>query len=242
MTQSFGVPLIFRIAIIYIIYMLLSPKISVNHSVRSSRAALLFSIAALACFACAPRASYHVSTLYFDDFLSARALGSAEVAVLPVISSTGALTEGVLAADAMVKRFKPRRPDLVFVPYDAFENGFPPRHRNNVADLYKRIYNSEILAIKAMDTLWASVRQEYILAFTLRDGAVIHNLDGSVFSHVSVMAELWNSGGREVVWRAQCRGVSDDRAMTDSELIAETMRSLVEAIPATAPNYGREQW
>ena len=229
-----------RRRIIYIIYMTLFSGI---------RRLKLYGVvlACLVCFSgfsgCARRVSYNVSTLYTDAFLSRRDLGSAEVVVLPLQGPRGTVAGGSLAADAMIKRLKPLRSDLIFVSYEDFERGFPPRFdRRQIADFYARLFGDEILAIKAMDSLWEAVRYPYLLAFTLRDGATIRNLDGSVFMHVSIMAELWRRGDREVVWRAQCRGVSDDKGMTDSELIAESMRYLAAAIPATAPNYGQENW
>jgi hypothetical protein len=93
-----------------------------------------------------------------------------------------------------------------------------------------------------MDSLWEFVRQPYILACSLRDGAVIRNMDESYFKHVGLTCEIWSREGRGVVWRARGRGVSDDRRVRDGELIAESMRYLADEIPATVPDYGRELW
>jgi hypothetical protein len=109
-------------------------------------------------------------------------------------------------------------------------------------ELYDKLYREDILGVRAMDALWESLAEPYILVYALRDGAVISNLDESVFKHASVVCELWSRDQRAVVWRAACKGVSDDKRMAESGMMAESMRRLAEAIPATLPNYGREAW
>ena len=67
-------------------------------------------------------------------------------------------------------------------------------------------------------------------------------MDQSFFKHVTVICEIWSRDGREVVWRASYKGVSDDSRMTDGELLSESVKALVRNIPPTAPEYGRENW
>jgi len=192
---------------------------------------------------CSRRVSYNVRELYSDARFSARALSSNDIAVLPLLTSRGAVTEGPLEAGNIVKRLRALRPDLRFVSYENFENSFPPRFdKRQITDFYGKLFREEVLSVKNMDSLWAHVDHPFILVYALRDGAQILNTDGSVFMHVTVVCELWSREWRAVVWRASCKGVSDDGKTPDGELLAESMRILAEAIPATAPDYGRESW
>ncbi|MDR2578395.1 MAG: hypothetical protein LBC70_06250 [Chitinispirillales bacterium] len=189
------------------------------------------------------RVSYNVSIQFTDPRFSPRMLSNREMAVLPLLTAGGPVTEGRLEARKMVKRLRSLRPDLTFVSYRAFENGFPPRFdKREINVFYEHLFSGDMLAVKSMDSLWAFVRQPYLLVYTLKDGARIQNMDESHFKHVSVVCEIWSRDGRGVVWRASVRGVSDDRRVLDSEILAESMRRLVRSIPAVAPDYGQEEW
>jgi len=192
---------------------------------------------------CAPRVSYSVRTLYTDPNLSPRALSNADIAVLPLLTSRGPLSEGPLGSGVLVRKLRDLRPDLRFVSYEEFDGAFPPRfNRRGIADFYGKLFRQEVLSVKNMDSLWVHVAQPYILVYTLWDGADIKNVDESIFKHVTLICELWRRDGREVVWRASVKGVSDDGRMADGELLASSMRFLAESIPFSAPEYGRESW
>jgi len=198
---------------------------------------------ASALFGCSGRVSYNVTQNYIDPYFSGRQLSNAQVAVLPFLTQHGGVVDGELESERMVKRLRALRPDMVFVPYRDFENAFPANvDRRIVSEFYGKLYDEDILGIKAMDTLWEYVAQPYLLVYTLRAGALINNVDRSLFKHASVVCELWSRDERAVVWRASCMGVSDDRGVPDGILMAEGMRRIAEAIPPTAPNYGREAW
>jgi hypothetical protein len=211
---------------------------------RFSAVAVCLSLACLILTGCAPRrVSYNVWPLYIDPHFSARALSNNDIAVLPLLTSEGPITEGGPEGEELLKRLRTLRPDLRLVSHTVFENGFPPRFdRREISEFYDRLFREDVLAIKGMDALWEGIEQPYLLVYTLKDGAVIKNMDESVFKHVSVTCEIWNRDGRGVVWRASARGVSDDRRVSDREILVETMRRLAEAIPAFAPDYGRESW
>jgi hypothetical protein len=242
--------------IMYIIYMELYPKISLLAVFRkkSCAAAVSGAVAVVAAVVaslmpitalagCSGRVSYNVTTLYVDQYFSARNLNNARIAVLPFLTPQGGLVEGAFEPERMVRKLRALRPDLLFVSYLEFEKGFPARFdRRLLPELYDKLYREDILGVRAMDALWESVAQPYVLVYALRGGAVINNLDESVFKHASVVCELWSRDQRAVVWRAACKGVSDDKRMAESGIMAESMRRLAEAIPATAPNYGREAW
>jgi len=232
--------------------MKLSPKASACQNRIKSRATtslasflslcLIFIITAFLP-ACAPRVSYNVRTLYTDPFFTSRTLSNAEIAVLPLLTSRGALADGALEAGSMAKRLRSLRPDLRFVSNDKFEDAFPPRFdRRFLADFHGKLFRQEVLSVKNMDSLWVHVAQPYILVYALVDGADIRNVDESRFRHVTLTCEIWCREGREVVWRATVKGVSDDRRMVDRELLAASMRFLAESIPASSPEYGRERW
>jgi hypothetical protein len=213
---------------------------------RHHRKIYFFALAALAFAlgpACSPRISYSVSVVHSDPKFSGRMLSGADIALLPVLSSGGALSGGELAADSMAGLLRESRPDLRFVDYGRFEGGFPASFdRRAVYEFYGLVFREDVLAAKAMDSVWAYMAQPYALACSLSDGAEIRNMDGSVFKHAGVRCELWDRDGREVVWRALCKAVSDDGGVADSRLISESLRRLAEAIPGAVPNYGRESW
>jgi len=202
----------------------------------------LLALAALV-VGCSPRVSYNVTQSHIDPYFSPRLLNNAPVAVLPFLTPGGGVVDGALESERMARRLRAARPDMLFVPCGEFENGFPAHFdRRMLPEFYGKLYDEDILGVKAMDSLWERVAQPYLLVYTLRAGALINNVDRSLFKHASVACELWSREERAVVWRASCMGVSDDRAVPDGELMAEGMRRLAEAIPATAPNYGREAW
>jgi len=201
------------------------------------------SVLSAALSGCAGRLSFNVTQNYIDPYFSGRALNSAKVAVLPFLTPHGGVVDGELESERMAKRLRALRPDMVFVSYKEFENGFPARFdRRRISEFYVKLYEEDILAVKAMDSLWDYVAQPYLLVYALRGGASINNLDNSTFKHAGVVCELWSREERAVVWRASCVGVSDDRGIPDGVLMAEGMQRLAEAIPPTLPNYGREAW
>ena len=196
-----------------------------------------------ACLGCTPRVSYSVRTLHIDSWFSGRNLSNAGIALLPLLSAKGPVVTGELESERMAVMVQNQRVDLRFASYREFEDGFPPRFdKREIAAFYKALFAEEILAVKAMDSIWKYLGQPYVFVFSLADGASIRNMDNSVFKQVSVRCDLWSREGRAVVWRAVCKGVSDDGNVDDSQLIIESMRLLTEAIPQTAPNYGRESW
>ncbi|MCL2219160.1 MAG: hypothetical protein FWC23_04415 [Chitinispirillia bacterium] len=225
----------------------LSPKIARRRSGRKSGAAVIPALVCLALLAaiagCGYRVSYNVRVIYADPLFSARALTNVDIAVLPFLTVNGPFSEGPLETGVMLKGLKSQRPDLRFVSHEKFEEVFPPRfNRRWIADFYGGLFRQEVLTVKNMDSLWVHVEQPYLLVYSLRDGAEIINVDQSFFKHVTVICEIWSRDGREVVWRASYKGVSDDSRMTDGELLSESVKALVRNIPPTAPEYGRENW
>jgi len=220
------------------------PRIQPRGSRRAVAAVAVSAVAAaLLSFGCSGRVSYNVTQSYIDPYFSGRALNNAKVAVLPFLTPQGPAADGELEPEAAVRKLRPLRTDMEFVPFTAFENAFPAHvDRRIVREFYAKLYEEDVLGVKAMDSLWEHVAQPYLLVYALRAGAFIKNADNSVFKHASVVCELWSREERAVVWRASCTGVSDDRSIPDGELMVEGMRRLVEAIPPTLPNYGHEAW
>jgi len=226
----------------YIIYMSVYSK---NQTRKNRYAAViaLMTVSALVLSGCSGRLSYNVTQTYIDPYFSGRLLNNARVAVLPFLTSNGGVVDGELESERMAKKLRALRPDMIFVSYKEFENGFPARFdRRMLPVFYDKLYEEDVLGVKAMDSLWQHVAQPYLLVYSLRAGALVNNVDKSLFKHASVVCELWSREERAVVWRASCMGVSDDKDVPDGELMAEGMRHLVEAIPPTLPNYGREAW
>jgi len=198
---------------------------------------------ALVCLSCTPRVSYSVRTTYIDAWFSGRNLSNAAIALLPVQSAKGAVVTEELESEKMVVMFQKMRRDLQFASSDEFESGFPAQvGKAEIAEFYRAAFSEDILSVKSMDSIWKYVRQPYILVFSLAGGASVNGMDGGVFKQVSVRGDLWSRDGREVVWRSVCKGVSDDRTVDDSRLIAESVQQLAEALPKARPNYGRESW
>jgi len=192
---------------------------------------------------CSGRVSYNVTQSYLDPYFSERQLNHARVAVLPFLTPQGVSAGGDLEPKRVAVKLRALRPDMEFVPFVDFENALPAHiDRRIVPEFYVKLYEGDVLGVKAMDSLWEYVAQPYLLVYALRAGALIKNVDNSVFKHASVVCELWSRDERAVVWRASCTGVSDDRNIPDDELMAEGMRRLAEAIPPTLPNYGHEAW
>lgn len=216
---------------------------SVYPRIKGRRRLYAAAAVALALSGCSGRVSYNVTQNYIDPYFSGRALNNAKVAVLPFLTPQGAAADGGLEPERVVKKLRSIRPDMDFVPFTAFENAFPAHvDRRIVSEFYGKLYDGDVLGVKAMDSLWAHVAQPYLLVYALRDGAFIKNVNKSVFKRAGLACELWSRDERAVVWRASCTGVSDDRSIPDGELMAEGMSRLAEAIPPTLPNYGHEAW
>jgi len=229
----------------YIIYMSAYPRTQtrVFRRIASAVAASAFAALVLALSGCSGRVSYNVTQSYIDPYFSGRALNNAKVAVLPFLTSQGPAADGELSPETVVKKLRSLRSDMDFVPFTAFEAAFPAQvDRRIVPEFYGKLYDEDVLGVKAMDSLWAYVAQPYLLVYALRGGAFVRNVDRSVFKHAGMVCELWSRDERAVVWRAWCTGVSDDRGVPDGALVAEGMRRLAEAIPPTLPNYGSEAW
>jgi hypothetical protein len=203
-------------------------------------AALMLSAALGGCFG---RVSYNVTQTHIDPYFSPRLLNNAGVAVLPFLTPRGVAAGGELEPERVVRKLRAARPDMRFVSHGEFENSFPARFdRRMFAEFYGKLYGGDVVGVKAMDSLWEHAAQPYLLVYALRAGAGITNIDTSRFKHASVVCELWSREERAVLWRAACTGVSNDKGVPDGRLMAEGMRRLAEAIPPTAPNYGREAW
>jgi hypothetical protein len=206
-------------------------------------AAVIAAVSAATLFGCSGRVSYNVTQNYIDPYFSGRRLNSARVAVLPFLTPRGLAVDGELEPERVVRKLKALRPDMEFVSFMDFENALPAQvDRRIVPEFYGKLYEGDVLGVKAMDSLWRHIAQPYLLVYTLRSGALINNVDQSLFKHASVVCELWSREERAVVWRASCMGVSDDKGVSDDVLMSEGMRRLAEAIPPTLPNYGREAW
>jgi len=206
--------------------------------------AVIIVMAGLALFGCSGRVSYNVTQSYIDPYFSGRALNNAKVAVMPFLTQHGRLAEGELDPNAVVKKLRLIRPDMAFVSFAEFEGAFPAHvdRKRILPEFYGKLYDEDVLGVKAMDSLWEYVAQPYLLVYALRAGALINNVDKSMFKHARLVGELWSREERAVIWRASCMGVSDDKGVPDGRLMAEGMRYLAEAIPPTVPNYGHEAW
>jgi hypothetical protein len=201
-------------------------------------------MAAMALCGCSKRVSYNVTQNYIDPYFSGRALSNAEVAVLPFLTARGVMADGELEPDVVVRKLRVIRQDMAFVSFVEFENAFPAHvdRKRILPEFYGKLYDEDVIGVKAMDSLWEYVAQPYLLVYALRAGALINNVDKSMFKHARLVCELWSREERAVIWRASCMGVSDDKGVPDGELMAEGMRHLAGAIPPTMPNYGREAW
>jgi hypothetical protein len=210
---------------------------------RNFRHIAVAAVIAAALAVCSGRVSYNITQNYIDPYFSGRSLNSARVAVLPFLTPDGGVADGELESERMAKKLRALRSDMVFVSCNEFENAIPARFgRRMVPEFYAKLYDGDVLGVKAMDSLWEHVAQPYLLVYALRGGEAVNNLDSSLFMRASVVCELGSRDERAVLWRASCTGVSDDRGVPDGEFMAEGMRRLVEAIPPTLPNYGREAW
>ena len=223
--------------------MILIPVSTIVYFYGMYKRILCCALVALVCLGCTPRVSYSVRTLHIDPWFSGRNLSNAAIALLPLLSAKGTIKNEELESEKMAVMIQDLRTDLKFASYVEFEDGFPPRFdKREIAKFYKALFSEEMLAAKGMDSIWKYARQPYILVFSLADGASIRNMDSSVFKQVSVRCDLWSRDNRAVVWRADCKGVSDDVNVDDRGLILESMRLLAKEIPQTLPNYGRESW
>ncbi|MDR3013141.1 MAG: hypothetical protein LBU70_08020 [Chitinispirillales bacterium] len=185
----------------------------------------------------APSASFNLRVQNIDPRFSAVALaGGGDIAVLPFMTSRGPIVGGDFGTDEIYDMLKKLRPDLKFVPREVFERSFPPRFdRRRLTNFYGWIFDGVADSVASMDSLWGFVEQQYLLVFAIADGAVVHGLNDSYYKHVRVTCEVWCRRTRRAVWQSSCMGVSDDSRMEERDLLAESVRRIIEAIPAASP-------
>ena len=223
--------------------MILKPVSTIVYFYGMCKRILCCAVVALACLGCSPRVSYSVSTLYVDPRFAGRNLGDSAIALLPFLSAEGPVASEELEPEKMAVMIQSQRADLKFASSGEFENGFPLRFdRREIAKFYKALFSEEIQAAKGMDDIWKYAGHPYLLVFSLADGASTLNRDSSVVKQVDVRCELWSRDDREVIWLADCKGVSYDGNVEDRRLIMESMRLLAKELPQKLPNYGRENW
>ncbi|MDR0307329.1 MAG: hypothetical protein LBI42_10910 [Chitinispirillales bacterium] len=193
--------------------------------------------------ACAPRVSYTVKTLYTDPQFTGRMLSGFHVALLPLLNAGWPVELDELEELELFEMFQTVRPDIKFVSTYEFETDFTFKAGEaSLFNFYKLLFNEEMLALKNADSLWNSVRQHYLLVYSIRNGMSVRNIDTSVYKKFIVECELWSVEHRAVVWRAQCGGVSEDKRSRDKQMLAESMKYLAQMVPAVQPGYGPESW
>jgi len=192
---------------------------------------------------CAPKVLYTDKTLYTDPGFTGRMLSGHSVALLPVLGSKGPLQFEEDELDEVLEILSKARPDLKLIPTYGFETDFAfPNNEPLLFRFYHLLFKEEILTIKSHDSIWNRVKQDYLLVYSLRGGMSVRNLDKSVYKQFSIECELWSVRERAIVWRAQSSGASDDKRANEKRMLSESMKRLVNLIPAVQPGYGPESW
>jgi len=192
---------------------------------------------------CVPRVSYTVKTLYTDPQFTGRMLSGFQVALLPLLSSGGRVEFEELEEQELFEMFRAARPDIRFVSTYDFETDFSFKTGEPaLSNFYSLFFNEEALVLKNADSLWNSVRQQYLLVYSIKSGMSVRNMDRSVYRQFVIECELWSVEHRAIVWKARCQGVSDDKRKSDKRMLAQSMKHLAQMIPAVQPGYGPESW
>jgi len=192
---------------------------------------------------CAPRILYKEKTLYTDPGFTGRMLSGHSVALLPVLGPKGPLQFEEDELDEALDMLRKARPDLKLIPTYEFETDFAfPANEPLLYRFYNLLFKEEMLVIKSNDSIWGRVKQDYLLVYSVREGMAVRNLDKSVYKKFSIECELWSVKKRAVVWRAQSSGASDDKRTNEKMMLGQSMRRLVNLIPAVQPGYGPESW
>jgi len=192
---------------------------------------------------CAPRIVYTENTLFTDPMFTGRMLSGHSIALLPVLGPRGPLQFEEDELDEVFEMLHRARPDLKLVPTYEFETDFAfPNNEPLLFRFYHLLFKEEMIAVKNNDSIWNSVKQDYLLVYSLRGGMSVRNLNRSVYKRFNIECELWSVKERAVVWRAQSRGASDDKRTNEKVMLSESMRRLMHFIPAVQPGYGSESW
>ncbi|MFP4163064.1 MAG: hypothetical protein ACLFVE_03705 [Chitinispirillaceae bacterium] len=204
---------------------------------------MLVVLLGLGVLSCLHNMKLQVKNLYTDPQFTARRLSNVKIAVLPLLSAQGPVRAEELKPRSILELVRKTRPGIDWSGTDEFELSFKNMGGlSKLKSFYSLIFEGNVLALNGADSLWNAVEHSLLLTFRLKSGATVRSFDIGQKKQFDIECELWDSAKREVLWRSVCHGESSDGQVADSRLLVETMRRLVEEIPAVQPGYESGSW
>lgn len=212
--------------------------------------ALCVAIACLTWSCAHSRGGYQAEVLYERSGFDGWSVSGGSILVLPVLTSDGIDTTGVLNPNAQrgwvrrwggetQKRFEFRR-DFEAAVADSLG-------RDYLEQFYSELAAGDVVSLQSRIEVWNAIDPRYVLVPRVVYAARIKGFDGTPRRKVRLEGELWDSDSAEVVWRVSVIGVSRDQRIEDDRFLRGALRSMYSALPnaaypGTDPAGKRQEW
>lgn len=180
---------------------------------------------------------------YTRERFSGRDLNSKVIGICPVLLKTGPVPDTVLQFTNVVRKVGKDRNDLNIMTSDTVGHILAGRlTEKTLKEYYHKLYAGEISFMQTADTFWGAVPSEYLLVPRLIHGMDIRTFYKKIRKKFRLEVELWEREGMEVVWRLTVNCSSDDRTITDQELLQNSLEKVLREFPVAIPNYEPGKW
>lgn len=190
-----------------------------------------------------PKQTYIATTLYQERSFAGTSLSNEKVLMLPLFTRTGPDTTHKLSPDALGRLLRSKRGDVEPVGPEDFEAHCKASYGKEVLkDLYKHMYESNVVAVQTSDSLWKKMKTGFCSVTRVTHGLRIRGLEGSLTRKMVLETELWNVDSAEAVWRVQVLCTARGEAPSDADLVLAALQTAFEKIPAFAPENNERNW
>ena len=216
---------------------------SVIHSPLRWCTGLFFGVLLLVVACTPPPFEFTLTNNYQRENFSGRDVAGGTIGLCVLLTDTGVVTAEVLPSKTIVKKIRSTRPDLNFKEPDSVYRRLG--HFLAPTDLQRfrsLLYNGDLVALQALDTVWGVVGYDFLLALRLRRGMHIKTFNKMMRKRFLVEAELWDCKEIETVWRVIIDGKCSRPGFTDRKLLLESLASVASALPSALPAYDSKSW
>jgi hypothetical protein len=180
---------------------------------------------------------------YQRDHFSGNDVSGSTIGLCMLLTDTGSVQPGTIPSELIVKKVRLVRPDLDFMEPDSVDARL---RRSLGAEEVRRfrslLYNGDVVALQAMDTVWRAVGYDYLLAIRLQRGMYIKTFNQMMRKRYVIEAELWDCSEVETTWRVIIDGTCTRKGYSDRRFLLASLEQITAALPSAVPAYDTKSW
>lgn len=186
---------------------------------------------------------FSISSSYTKRGFSGWDLGNHNIGICPILTESGWLEEKTFSYVNITKGIRKLHPTLKFKSPESVQMSIERCFSSGeVSNIYKNLFNGSVLFLQNYDTLWNNINYDYLMLIRIKSGTYIKTFDNLTRKKIKLEIELWQTKGKECVWRREIKGECSSKNTGEKELIEEAVLKIVSLLPSVLPGYDSKEW